>query len=232
MHLARQQGLCDFAAALVGHAHHVDAGLLLEALGAEGGTCGGTDGGVVDLARIGLGVGNELGQRVGGSGGVHDQGVIALAQHANRGVVLYPVQRLAVGNDVARERGVGHQQAVAQRHGAIHVAQGHQPAAAGLDVCDEGHTEFFAQFGADIAGVDVGSGARSEHGHQANGARGIGLRQRLAGNKCGTQCECRCPLPDDAHGRSLCLSGWDGAFLLRHDPWKGILVVSRSVSLE
>jgi hypothetical protein len=60
LHLIAQDRGHHLGTALVGHVHEVDGGLRLEKLGEKLGLIADAGGGVAELARIGLGVGDEF----------------------------------------------------------------------------------------------------------------------------------------------------------------------------
>jgi len=133
--------------------------------------------GQVDLAGIGLGVGDELGDRLGRERRVRqqDEGIVVDARDRNN-VARDNGSALLIEHHVDRVRSCDHQQRVAVSRCARHRLQGEVPAAAGPVVDDNRLAKPRRQRLTKKPRDDVGCSASRNDNHQGHGPGRIGLR--------------------------------------------------------
>ncbi len=146
---------------------HVHASAAFEQLGGE--MLGGTNArrAEIELARIGLGVGDQLGDGFHRQGRIYHQHV---GLHRNQGDRCEILQRIvadgAVEADVHGHRRAGHRQRVAVGLGLGHGLETDVAAGAGTILDDDGLAEVFSQLLPHNAGHDVDAAARREGHHE------------------------------------------------------------------
>ena len=191
VHLAAQQVLQRRARALVGHVHHLHAGLLLQhgtrhmlqrAVARRG---------IVELAGVGLGVAHQLGQRLHRQLGAHDDDLRCRQHIGHRGkVALLPALGLGqVGRDDVVAR-VLHQQRVAVGIGTLDQIGGDGAVAAALVVHhhrlpDHRRQRLCGHAAGQIGGATRGCGHDHQHGFAGIAALGHGRGTGKAGRGSG-----------------------------------------------
>ena len=115
LHLPADQIGHHRRAAAIGHVHHVDAGHHLEQLAGEVRRRAGPERGHADLARIGLGVGDRLGDGLGRHRRVRDQHHGIVDQPGDRRDVALQVEPLVLRQDAVDEGGRAEEQACSRR---------------------------------------------------------------------------------------------------------------------
>ena len=184
-------------AAAIRHVHHVDPGHHLEHLGGDVVGVAGAGRGVIDLARVGLGVGDELGNRLGRKRRRDEHARGARARGRDRHDVADEVEvQLVVERRIDGVAGVDQQQRVAIGRRRDDRLGAEIAAGAALVLDDEGLAEPLGQPLPDQAAGDVGGAARRERHHDAHrpgriverhgGARQRGQRQWRRWRKRGT----------------------------------------------
>ena len=136
----------------------------------------------VELARIGLGVSDQFGDRLDRQRGVHHHDVGKANDAGDRLHLLHEIERqLVVKRGVDRVRRRDQQQRVAVRRGAQHGLGRDIGAAARPVFDDEGLAELFRQPLPHQARREVRRAARRIADDEANRPRWIGLRARVSG---------------------------------------------------
>ena len=174
LHRAGEVILHRVAAALVGHVHDVDAGEPFEELGIEMRSGAGTEGGVVQLARIRARVGHQLLNRIERRGRMRGQHRrAARARRHGREVAERIPGRAAIKVRQLNMDRDGVKQRVPVRRRLLHLARADQRRAARLVLDDDPGAQRVAHLLRDGARLDVGLPARRERHDDAH---------RLAGN--------------------------------------------------
>ena len=205
LHLAGQQVLQRRAGALVRHVHHLDAGLLLQHGARHVLQRAVARRGVVQLARVGLGVGHQLGQRLGGHVVAHHDD-LRRRQDVGDGLEVGQLP-LALLHQVRRDdvkARVLHQQRVAIGRRTLDDGRRNGAVAAALVVDHHLLARHCAQALRQHAAGQVG-GAAGGGGHdQGDGLGRIALRQGAASHQCGGQGDEM--LAGQLHGECLLLT--------------------------
>ena len=157
--------------AAIGHVLHLHAGHLLEQFARDVNRGTQPAGGVVDLAGIGLGVGYELGDGLGGHAGMHGHDVGHGCQRSDVLKVLDHVEvEVVVERRVNRVVRAEQEQRVAVRRRAHHGFGAETAGLAGLGFDDELLARPLRQPARDDAGEDVLAAARRKADHDLDGA--------------------------------------------------------------
>ncbi len=168
------------AAAAIGHVQDVDAGFLAQQLAGKVVRRADAGGAVVDLARIGPGIGDQLGDRMRGKIRMHGEADDVRAGIDDGREILHRVERrILVEVDVAGHHRIGaDEQRVAVRRRARRIAGGDVAAHARAIVDDHRLAPGGIEPLGDGARHKVTGGAGRIANHDSDGARGIILRRR------------------------------------------------------
>ena len=182
-------------AAAIGHMHHVDAGEHLEEFtghvdrGPVAGRCH------VELAGIGLGIGDQLGDGLDRQRGMHHHDVGEANDARDRLHLLDEIEiELVVERGVDRVRRSDQQQRVAVRRGPQHLLGGDIGAAARPVLDDERLAEFFRKPLPHQTRREIRRAAGGVADHQPHRPRRIGLRRAMpdaAGSAAAPATNCR-----------------------------------------
>ena len=193
------------AGALVGNMHQRDAGGARKIFAGDVARGAGAGGAEIDLAGIGLGVGDQLGHGLGRERGIHHQRIRRIADHADRRKILARiVADILVERRSDRQRaGIAEQQRVAVGIALRHRLGADGAAGAGAVVDHDFFAEQFAHLVGNAAADDRGRAARRERDHQRDGAVRKGLRVGGAGCRGRARRRWRAECVPDAHARRL-----------------------------
>ncbi len=178
------------ARALVGDVREVDAGGLVDHDAADMGDRAGAERGVVQLAGVGLRVGDEVLQVVDGDLLGDDDDLRSESAHGDaREILGCPVQVLDHRRIGGVERRILHQQRVAVGLGLRDQRGCDVAVTAALVVDDYLLAELLGEMFGEQAGHDVGAAARRRGDHQRDRPVGVGpLRQRGPAGDDGARC--------------------------------------------